>query len=97
MLQRDLGYVETPARYFKETALAISYDMSAIDNRAKNVAKQFLDRVAESQDSDAFGYPVGDHFEWITWNQAGDLIKKYAAGLLALTIVATTAWTPRLT
>lgn len=66
--------------------MAISYDMSAIDNRAKNVAKQFLDRVADSQDSDAFGYPVGDHFEWITWNQAGDLIKKYAAGLLALGI-----------
>ncbi len=66
--------------------MAITYDMSAIENRAKNVAVQFLDRVAKSPEKKAFGYPSGDGFSWITWGQAGTRISEYAAGLLSLGI-----------
>ena len=38
---------------------AVSYDMSAIENRAPNVGRQFFDRVQASPDREAYRYPVG--------------------------------------
>ncbi|HNM96580.1 MAG TPA: AMP-binding protein, partial [Marmoricola sp.] len=66
--------------------MAISYDISKIDNRAKNVAVQFRDRVAASKDKPAYGYPVGEEFQWITWGEANERVEAYAGGLLALGI-----------
>jgi len=62
------------------------YDAGFVDNLTQNFALQFLDRVAASADSEAFRYPRGEAWESVTWGQAGDLVEKLAAGLLALGI-----------
>ncbi|QBR94326.1 long-chain fatty acid--CoA ligase [Nocardioides euryhalodurans] len=51
-----------------------------------NVAVQFLDRVGESADHEAFRYPVGESWESVTWRQAGERVQALAAGLLSLGI-----------
>ncbi|WP_109509737.1 AMP-dependent synthetase/ligase [Nocardioides speluncae] len=68
--------------------MPINTDPSFIDDMPANVAVQFLDRVAKSPDSEAFRYPKGEGWESVTWKQAGDQVKRYAAGLLALGIQA---------
>ncbi len=67
---------------------AVKYDAAVIENRAPNVAVQFLDRVAKSPDNLAFSYPAADGQPWteVTWKQAGDHVERLAAGLLALGI-----------
>ncbi len=61
------------------------YDQSAIDNRPANVAAQFLDRVKTSPTREAYRYPAeGDTWESLTWEEAGERVRRYAAGLLAL-------------
>ncbi|MGI9155909.1 MAG: AMP-dependent synthetase/ligase [Marmoricola sp.] len=63
------------------------FDQSAIDNRSPNVAVQFLDRVQKSATREAYRYPAGgDSWESLTWQESGDLVRQYAAGLLALGI-----------
>ncbi|HYF72075.1 MAG TPA: long-chain fatty acid--CoA ligase, partial [Nocardioides sp.] len=62
------------------------YDAGFVDNLTQNFALQFLDRVAASADREAFRYPRGEAWESVTWKQAGDLVEKLAAGLLALGI-----------
>lgn len=67
---------------------AVKYDAAVIENRAPNVAVQFLDRVKKSPDNEAYRYPQGDGEPWtsVTWRETGDLVEKVAAGLLALGI-----------
>ncbi|MGY2702823.1 AMP-dependent synthetase/ligase [Nocardioides sp. HB32] len=63
-----------------------SVDPGFVDHLTQNFAMQFLDRVAASADHEAFRYPRGEGWESVTWRQAGDLVEKLAAGLLALGI-----------
>jgi long-chain acyl-CoA synthetase len=65
---------------------AVNYDMSVIENRAPNVARQFFDRVEASPDREAYRFPVGETWESLTWQQTGDRVRKLAAGLVALGI-----------
>jgi long-chain acyl-CoA synthetase len=66
--------------------MPIKTDSSFVDRMPANVAVQFLDRVGKSPDGEAFRYPKGDGWESVTWKQAGDQVKRLAAGLLALGI-----------
>jgi long-chain acyl-CoA synthetase len=67
-------------------SVSTAHDMTAIDNRAPNVARQFLDRVEQSPHREAYRYPVGERWESQTWQETGDRVSKLAAGLLALGI-----------
>ena len=62
----------------------INYDLTEIEKRPVTVARQFFDRVAKSSGKEAYRYPVGDHWESITWQETGDRVTRLAAGLLAL-------------
>lgn len=61
-------------------------DTSFVDSLAPNVAVQFLDRVAKSPDAEAYRFPRGDQWESVTWQEAGDRVRRLAAGLLSLGI-----------
>ncbi|MEP6817001.1 MAG: AMP-binding protein, partial [Marmoricola sp.] len=64
---------------------AQDFDKSVIDNRAPNVAAQFLDRVKTSPKREAYRYPAeGGSWKSLTWEESGELVRQYAAGLLAL-------------
>ena len=65
---------------------AVTYDMTAIDNRAPNVGRQFFDRVRATPNREAYRYPKGDTWESQTWQETGDHVTKLAAGLVALGI-----------
>jgi len=52
----------------------------------QNVALQFLDRVKDSSESEAFRYPVGEEWVSVTWRQVGERVRRLAAGLVALGI-----------
>src|SRR4051812_44196036 len=45
-----------------------------------------MDRVKKSADREAFRFPVGEHWESITWKETGARVTKLAAGLVALGI-----------
>ncbi len=64
--------------------MPINHDTNFLDNLPKNCAVQFLDRVEQSADREAFRFPRGDAWESVTWRQAGDRVRRLAAGLLAL-------------
>jgi long-chain acyl-CoA synthetase len=64
--------------------MPVNYDASFVDHMAPNVAVQFLDRVKASPDAEAFRFPRGESWESVTWQQAGDLVSRLAAGLLSL-------------
>ena len=59
-------------------------DTSFVDNLPQNVAVLFWDRVAASQDNEAYRYPRGEAWESVTWKQTGDRVRSLAAGLLSL-------------
>ena len=61
-------------------------DTSFVDRLAPNVAVQFLDRVAKTPDAEAYRFPRGDEWESVTWQEAGDRVRRLAAGLLSLGI-----------
>jgi long-chain acyl-CoA synthetase len=63
---------------------AVSYDMTAIEDRAPNVGRQFFDRVQATPDREAYRYPVGERWESQTWRETGDHVTRLAAGLVAL-------------
>ncbi|WP_435742099.1 AMP-dependent synthetase/ligase [Nocardioides sp. SYSU DS0663] len=63
-----------------------NHDTSFVDHLAPNMAVQFLDRVAASSDAEAFRFPRGEAWESVTWQQAGDRVRRLAAGLMALGI-----------
>ncbi|GAA2076371.1 long-chain fatty acid--CoA ligase [Aeromicrobium halocynthiae] len=56
-----------------------------VENRAKNVAQMFFDRVAESPNREAYRFPdENDTWHSLTWSETGDEVTTLAAGLLAL-------------
>jgi long-chain acyl-CoA synthetase len=65
---------------------AVRYDQRVIDNRPPTVGRQFLDRVRDTPQREAFRYPVGEEWESVTWREAGDRVARLAAGLVALGI-----------
>ncbi len=65
---------------------SVNYDMSAIENRAPNVGRQFFDRVKATPNREAYRYPRGERWESQTWQETGDHVTKLAAGLVALGI-----------
>ena len=65
---------------------AVSHDLSAVENRAPNVGRQFYDRVQASPHREAFRFPRGDQWESVTWQETGERVRKLAAGLVALGI-----------
>ena len=69
-----------------QASSAPNYDAGFVDNMPQNFALQFLDRVVASAELEAFRYPRGEGWESVTWKQAGELVEKLAAGLLALGI-----------
>ncbi|WP_300400737.1 long-chain fatty acid--CoA ligase [Nocardioides sp.] len=64
--------------------MPVNHDTSFVDNLPQNVAVLFLDRVAASPGAEAFRFPRGESWESLTWQQAGDLVSRLAAGLLSL-------------
>jgi len=64
--------------------MPINHDTSFLDKMPQNCAMQFLDRVETSPDREAFRFPRGEAWESVTWRQAGDRVRRLAAGLLAL-------------
>ncbi|KAA1426209.1 AMP-dependent synthetase/ligase [Nocardioides antri] len=64
--------------------MPINHDTSFLEHMPQNVAAQFLDRVATSGSKEAFRFPRGDAWESVTWAQAGDKVRRLAAGLLSL-------------
>jgi long-chain acyl-CoA synthetase len=64
--------------------MPVNRDTSFVDHLPQNVAVLFWDRVAESQDLEAFRYPRGEAWESVTWKQTGDRVRSLAAGLLSL-------------
>jgi long-chain acyl-CoA synthetase len=64
--------------------MPINLDTGFLAHMPPNVAVQFLDRVAESGDREAFRFPKGDAWESVTWKQAGERVRRLAAGLRAL-------------
>ncbi|WP_278259399.1 AMP-binding protein [Nocardioides convexus] len=64
--------------------MPINHDTNFLQNLPKNCAVQFLDRVEQSASREAFRFPRGDAWESVTWRQAGDRVRRLAAGLLAL-------------
>lgn len=66
--------------------MPIIHDTSFLDHMPPNAAMQFLDRVEASPDREAFRFPRGEAWESVTWRQAGDRVRRLAAGLVALGI-----------
>ncbi|MDO7867191.1 AMP-dependent synthetase/ligase [Nocardioides jiangxiensis] len=66
--------------------MPINRDASFLDTMPANVAIQFLDRVKQSGPREAFRFPAGDGWESVTWAEAGDRVRKLAAGLISLGI-----------
>jgi long-chain acyl-CoA synthetase len=64
----------------------INYDFAEIEKRPATVGQQFFDRVAKSPGREAYRYPVGEHWESVTWKEAGDKVSRLAAGLVSLGI-----------
>lgn len=68
-----------PGAEISETERAI------IENRPPNCAAQFRERVAKSPGREAFRYPdANENWQSVSWAEAGDLVDRLAAGLLAL-------------
>ena len=63
-------------------------DHSFLDSMPANVAVQFLDRVEKSGPREAFRFPVDGGARWdsITWQEAGEVVTAWAAGLMELGI-----------
>jgi long-chain acyl-CoA synthetase len=64
--------------------MPINFDTSFLDHMPQNVALQFQDRVTKSGPKEAFRFPRGDAWESVTWDQAGERVRRLAAGLLSL-------------
>lgn len=59
-------------------------DLSIIENRPASVAHLFVARVEQSGGDKAFGRPVGEQVEWLTWKQVDQRVRAIAAGLVSL-------------
>ncbi|MGW0229519.1 AMP-dependent synthetase/ligase [Actinopolymorpha singaporensis] len=61
-------------------------DQSKVDNRASTVAELILHRFESTPDAEAFRYPSDGGWESSTWGQAGERVRRLAAGLISLGI-----------
>jgi long-chain acyl-CoA synthetase len=52
----------------------------------RSVPEMFFHRVGESPDLNAFQFPVGDGWQWLTWKETSNRVSAIAAGLRALGI-----------
>src|SRR6476659_7495201 len=66
------------------SVMAVNTDPSFVDHLAPNVAVQFLDRVSQSPESEAYRFPRGEGWESRTWRETGEEVQRLAAGLLSL-------------
>lgn len=63
------------------------YDMSVVENRARNVGEMFFARVRETPDREAYRYPdANEDWQSLTWAETGDIVTSLAAGLASLGI-----------
>ncbi len=62
----------------------VKRDLSVIENRPATVSQAFLERVKTSGPREAYRFPVGEHWESITWKETGARVTRLAAGLVAL-------------
>lgn len=61
--------------------------LEMVNNRARNVGEMFYARVRETGHREAFRYPdAQENWQSVTWAQAGEKVKRLAAGLVALGI-----------
>ncbi len=58
--------------------------LALLSNRKEHLAQMFLDRVAATPDREAFRHPAGDGWQSVSWQQTEDVVRKRAAGLIAL-------------
>ena len=58
--------------------------LALLSNRKEHLAQMFLDRVAASPNREAFRYPAGSEWKSVTWQQTEELVRRRAAGLIAL-------------
>jgi long-chain acyl-CoA synthetase len=60
--------------------------LAVLSARKDHLARMFLDRVAATPNREAFRYPVGTEWRSVTWKETDDLVRRRAAGLVALGI-----------
>ncbi|TCM43502.1 long-chain fatty acid--CoA ligase [Kribbella sp. VKM Ac-2568] len=58
--------------------------LALLSNRKEHLAQMFLDRVAATPNREAFRYPAGSEWKSVTWQQTEELVRRRAAGLIAL-------------
>jgi long-chain acyl-CoA synthetase len=58
--------------------------LALLSSRKEHLAQMFLDRVAAQPNREAFRYPAGDDWASVTWQQTEELVRRRAAGLIAL-------------
>lgn len=58
--------------------------LAVLSARKKHLAQMFLDRVAATPEREAFRFPAGDQWKSVTWTQLDELVRRRAAGLIAL-------------
>ena len=59
--------------------------LQLVENRARNVARMFYDRVEQTPNREAYRFPdENEVWHSLTWAQTGEEVDKIAAGLIAL-------------
>lgn len=58
--------------------------LAVLTARKEHLAQMFTDRVAASPDREAFRHPVGGGWQAVTWKQLDELVRRRAAGLIAV-------------
>jgi long-chain acyl-CoA synthetase len=58
--------------------------LALLSNRKEHLAQMFLDRVTATPNREAFRYPAGSEWKSVTWQQTEELVRRRAAGLIAL-------------
>ncbi|MEU0089065.1 long-chain fatty acid--CoA ligase [Kribbella sp. NPDC006257] len=58
--------------------------LALLSSRKEHLAQMFLDRVAAQPNREAFRYPVGEEWASVSWQQTDELVRRRAAGLIAL-------------
>ncbi len=66
------------------TTLPTTDDVARVHDRAPNVARMFLDRVAANPGGEAYRFPDADAWVSRTWSETSDQVHRVAAGLVAL-------------
>jgi long-chain acyl-CoA synthetase len=58
--------------------------LAVLSARKEHLAQMFADRVAASPGREAFRHPVGETWQAVTWKQLDELVRRRAAGLIAV-------------